>query len=227
MKNTFLGIKKAIEMYSRLKINVLGDSITEGARATTIEKCYVNLLGKMLNAETRNYGISGSRIAPQHNPLHDPYNFSYCERVHKMNKDADYVVIMGGTNDFGHGDAPFGKVGDKSPETYCGAVDYLINELLKDYSKEKIIIIPPLHRENENNPMGDGYSKTVPGETLPKYRSAQVEIIKKYGLHILDIVEEFGAGENNPLLADGLHPNNEGHYLIAKRLADYIKSINK
>ena len=38
----------------------------------------------------------------------------------------------------------------------------------------------------------------------------------------LDIKDKFGKAENNPLLADGLHPNDEGHRLIATLLADYI-----
>ena len=46
-----------------LKINFLGDSITEGCMASKPENGYVSLIGKMLNAEVRNYGIGGTRIA--------------------------------------------------------------------------------------------------------------------------------------------------------------------
>ena len=57
-----------------------------------------------------------------------------------MNHDADYVIVFGGTNDFGHGDAPFGEIGDKTPDTFCGAVDDLVNVLLRYYKKEQIIL---------------------------------------------------------------------------------------
>lgn len=60
-----------------LKINFLGDSITEGVAASSPEKCYVELVADLLNCEVRNYGISGTRFAkqqkPSSNPLFDEY----------------------------------------------------------------------------------------------------------------------------------------------------------
>ena len=210
-----------------LKINFLGDSITEGAGASCQEKSFVFQLGQMLNAEVRNYGVGGTRIAPQSKPSLEPrWDLDFIQRAKEMNHDSDYVFVFGGTNDYGHGDAPFGKIGDKTPETYCGAVDYLINELLQFYKKEQIIFIPPIYRENEDSPYGDG-SRTSPANTLKVYRDTLVDIVNNYGLKIFDIKEEMGRGENNPLLADGLHPNDLGHHKIAELLTEYIKKLIK
>ena len=47
-------------------------------------------------------------------------------RVDDMIPDADIVVVFGGTNDFGHGDIPFGTLGDNTKYTFYGGLDYLI-----------------------------------------------------------------------------------------------------
>ena len=208
-----------------LTINVLGDSITEGALASKEENTFVYLLGKMLNAKVRNYGIGGSRIAKQRIPSKEPrYDLFFASRVSQMENDADYVIVFGGTNDYGHGDAPFGKIGDKTPNTFCGAVDDLINTLLKYYKKEQLLFLEPLYRTNENNPYGEGNKKT-PSKTLNEYRKALRTIATNYGINIYDIKDKIGRAENNPLIADGLHPNDKGHQIIAELLADYFKNI--
>lgn len=208
-----------------LKINVLGDSITEGALASKEENTFVCLLKDILNADVRNYGIGGSRIAKQQVPSVEPrYDLYFGSRVKDMKNDADYVIVFGGTNDYGHGDAPFGKFGDKTPDTFYGAVDYLINELLKYYKKDQIIFIPPIYRVNEESPYGDGFKKDAL-KTLQEYRLAMEEVINKYDIKILDIKDEIGKAENNPLIADGLHPNDLGHKKIAELISKYIKTL--
>lgn len=210
-----------------MKINFLGDSITEGACASKVENTYVYLVGKMLGCETRNYGISGTRIARQIGPELDPnsrYGLYFSSRVSGMKNDADYVFVFGGTNDFGHGDAPFGKEDDNTPDTYLGAVNYLIDELLKYYKKEQIIFILPFRRIGEDNPLGEG-NKLTPGKTLKEYIEGQRKIVEKRGIKYLDFRNVFGDPNNNPLLFDGLHPNDKGHLLLATLLVDYIKTL--
>ena len=48
-----------------MKLLFLGDSITQGVGATQEENNYVSLVGKMLNCEVLNYGVSGTRIGRQ------------------------------------------------------------------------------------------------------------------------------------------------------------------
>ena len=98
--------------------------------------------------------------------------------------------------------------------------------MLKYYRKEQIVFIPPLYRIDENNLYGDG-SKTKPGNTLPEYRKAMEEVLNKYGMIILDIKDEFGQAENSPLLADGLHPNDAGHFKIAELIVNYINNSSE
>jgi GTPase SAR1 family protein len=67
-------------------------------------------------------------------------------RVAEMDPDADLIVVFGGTNDFGHGDAPFGDFSDRTADTFCGAIHELYVSLLEKYPTATIMVITPLHR---------------------------------------------------------------------------------
>ena len=58
-----------------------------------------------------------------------------------MDPEADIIVVFGGTNDYGHGDAPFGEIGDKERTTFCGAVDYLINRIRELYPSALLVMV--------------------------------------------------------------------------------------
>ncbi|MBP5216233.1 MAG: SGNH/GDSL hydrolase family protein [Bacilli bacterium] len=208
-----------------MKINFLGDSITEGSLATTYEKTFVYLVGEKGGFLTRNYGIGGTRFAKQRIPSQEAkYDRYFASRIAEMDHDADFVFVFGGTNDYGHGDAPFGEEGDRTPETFYGAIDDLIRQLLQHYRKEQIVFIPPLYRVNEDSPWGDG-SREKPCPPLSAYRKAISEVANSFGVRVFDIKDEIGKAENNPLIADGLHPNDKGHEKIADLIVNYIKTV--
>ena len=205
-----------------LTINFLGDSITEGAAADKEENTFVYLVGQMVPCVTRNYGISGTRFAKQISASEKPrYDLFFASRVDDMDNTADYVFVFGGTNDYGHGDAPFGQFGDKTVNSFYGSIDYLINKLLTYYKKEQIIFVLPLYRFNEDSPHGDG-RKEIPCPPLSMYREAITQVVQSYQIRILDIKDQIGKADKNPLIADGLHPNNEGHHKIARLISDYV-----
>ena len=204
-----------------LKINVLGDSITEGFSASDEKHSFVYLLSELTNSLVNNYGVCNSGIARRIIPNDDPRRMMFfASRVKDMDHSANYVFVFGGTNDYGRGAAKIGKESDHTPETFCGGLNCLIDELLKYYKREQIIFILPLYREEENLSIPDEEGK--PGHPLQYYRDLIEKIVSFNKIKVLDIKDKFGKAENNPLLADGLHPNDEGHRLIATLLADYI-----
>ena len=131
----------------------LGDSITEGCGASATEKCYVSLFAAA-HPDTRvhNYGIGGTRIADQKVPTELKYEFPFYTRVEQMEYNADLICVFGGTNDFGHGDAPMGKLGNKTPDTFYGALYTLSEKLLQRYPDAKIVFFTPLHCAWETTP---------------------------------------------------------------------------
>ena len=97
------------------KINFLGDSITFGYGLGNSCDRFADLIAQRYGAISRNYGISGTRIARQTTPSDDPsHDLDFPSRVAEMDPDADIVVVFGGTNDYGHGDAPLGTMADRT-----------------------------------------------------------------------------------------------------------------
>lgn len=217
-----------------LKINFLGDSITEGAGVSSKDKIYFALLKEECGlAEARGYGIGGTRYANQKgsswrewNPRYDENSF--CQRFDKMDDDADAVVVFGGTNDFGHGDARIGGFSDRTPDTFYGACHYLFSGLIKKYVGKPIVIMTPLHRINELRNIGSG--KGEPYGTLKEYVDIIREVAEYYSLPVLDLYAVSGLQPNVPeikeaFVPDGLHPNDAGHIIIKDRLKGFLESL--
>lgn len=213
-----------------LKMNCFGDSITFGAGATDpVALGYVGLLRSEYGIDARNYGIGGARIAEQivkrANVLYDYIDF--CLRADHMNPDAEVVFVLGGTNDFGHGDAPFGTMDDRTTRTFCGACHVMMEKLTKNFPTAKIVIGLPLRRQNETTPRSNGEGGTV---VLMDYIHVIKETAKRFGLYVLDLHDECPSETFAPLyscdlLLDGLHPSNAGHAMLAKRIASYIETL--
>ena len=151
------------------KILFLGDSITQGAGATKKENVYLEVCAKKLGAKAVNFGVGGTRIAPQITPSVEAFCDEYfLLRAKKMDKEADLVVVFGGTNDFGHGDAPFGTESDDTDDTFCGALNNLLGYLTRKYPKNKICFVLPTFRYGEENPSGE--CGKINGKPLSEYR---------------------------------------------------------
>ncbi|MBO5070163.1 MAG: SGNH/GDSL hydrolase family protein [Roseburia sp.] len=216
------------------KINFLGDSITEGVATSCQESIYLNVLKENVGlAEARNYGISGTRYAIQKGtearPKDDYVDVnSFSERFDRMDDDADIVVVFGGTNDYGHGDALLGKFSDRTPETFYGACHYLYSGLIRKYLGKTIVIMTPLHRCNELSDHGS--VKVEPFGTLKEYVDIIREVAEYYSLPVLDLYAGSGLQPEveeikNTYIPDGLHPNDLGHQVIAHKLEAFLKSL--
>ncbi|MBQ3038041.1 MAG: SGNH/GDSL hydrolase family protein [Clostridia bacterium] len=217
-----------------LKINFLGDSITQGYGASSVEATYHGVLKQEAElAEARNFGISGTRFALQKGTPERPKDEfvdvnSFSERFDQMTDDADVVVVFGGTNDYGHGDASLGGFSDRTPETFYGACHYLFRGLIKKYLGKQIVIMTPLHRINENRNTGD--SKTIGYGTLKEYVDIIREVAEYYSLPVLDLFAISGMQPDidevrEKYMPDGLHPNDEGHKIIARKLKKFLETL--
>ena len=218
------------------KVNFLGDSITEGVGTSCPECIYLNVLKKSTGlAEARNYGISGTRYALQKGTItggSQDFAFvdvnSFSERFDKMEDDADIVVVFGGTNDYGHGDADIGSFSDRTPETFYGSCHYLYSGLVRKYLGKTIVIMTPLHRTNELSKRGDFKEKDY--GTLKEYVDIMREVAEYYSLPVLDLYKESGLQPEiveifHTYIPDGLHPNDLGHQVIAHKLENFLKHL--
>ncbi len=212
-----------------LKINFLGDSITEGVGASSADTVYHSVLKKDAKlAEARNYGISGTRFALQKATADYVDINSFSLRFDKMDDDADVVVVFGGTNDYGHGDAPIGCFADRTADTFYGACHYLFSGLVKKYLGKTIVIMTPLHR----------LAETIvpeckqPGDfgPLKQYVDIIREVAEYYSLPVLDLFASSGlqpeiAEIKERYIPDGLHPNDNGNAVIAHKLKKFLEIL--
>lgn len=210
------------------KINFLGDSITEGVGTTAPEHIYLNVLQRAAGlAAARNYGVSATRIARQSTfygvdkPALRDQDFLY--RAESMDRDADAVVVFGGTNDFGHGDAPLGTFDDRTPDTYYGACHLLMRSLLTWYPDSVIVFMTPLHRLNE-------VKSDAPDGKLETYVNIMQEVAAYYAIPVLDLYRTSGlqpevTALRDRFMPDGLHPSDAGAAKIAARLQGFLESL--
>ncbi len=184
-------------------VNFLGDSITQGVGASSLETRFTDVFAREFGLKAvNNYGISGTRIARQQHPETD--------------------------NPLCHGDAPLGTFADRTPDTFTGACHYLMNGLLEMYVGKPVVILTPLHRWNEDSLHGDRKPNDV--APLSAYREILVRVAEYYALPVLDLYATSGIQPANAvcrerLLPDGLHPSDEGHALLAHRIGKFLESL--
>lgn len=211
------------------KINFLGDSITEG-HGTSDQKCiyHQRMKDELGLAAARNYGIGGTRIARQQAESNPDWDRYFASRIPEMDADANIIVVFGGTNDYGHGDAPIGEFSDRTPDTFYGAMHDLIIKLAEKYSDATIVFMTPTHRGNEQSPRGDGYK--APTLPLVGYVDIIKEVCRYYGIPVCDLYANVAIQPDigvyrEKYIPDGLHPNDAGHRIIADRLTAFLKAL--
>lgn len=214
---------KDMELKGKI-INFLGDSITEGVGASMPQKVYWQLIAQKTGAICNGYGISGTRIAKQtvlSPATWDKTDTHFATRVSSMDKNADVVVVFGGTNDYGHGDAAMGNINSIESNTFYGGMNELCNKLITYFPRAKIIFMTPMHRIGEDNDWNSVGIRNV--ANLSGYVDVIKEVCKKFSFPVIDLYGELGINPNNKIqnelfMVDGVHPNDYGY----ERIADFV-----
>ena len=212
------------------KILFLGDSITEGAGTSHIDKVYWNVVAAKTGANCFGYGIGGTRIAKQQAIEDNHYSAKhFITRLPQMDKQADAIVVFGGTNDFGHGDAPLGTMEDRTVDTFYGALHDLYTALLNQYPTAQLVVMTPTHRESEDEILFNerGVRRTT---NLKGYVDIIKQVAEYYSIPVLDLFAVSGIQPRVPLMKqlympDGLHPNDAGNARIADKLIGFLQTL--
>lgn len=200
-----------------VRINALGDSITFGDTLSSQDKAYPAVLGEKTGASAvNNYGWNGSNMAGNHpDRLVDRYPL--------MERDANLILVMGGTNDYGGyftEGTPLGQMGDMTPDTFYGGVNLLMCGLKQMYPEGNLVFITPLKRRGYMRRNQFGYA-------MADYVAAIEQMGNFYGIRVLNAFEEPEldfSSKQAIYLSDGLHPNAKGQALLAGYL--YRKLIS-
>lgn len=212
------------------KIAFLGDSITEGTGVEKAENIYWKRLERNTGAVCYGYGIGGTCIAPRENlPAEELRDGNFVTRADDMTEDAEVIVVFGGTNDFGCGTAPFGKIGEKNRISFCGSFAFLLEKLIQRYPDAQLVVLTPLHRTEEWDTEFNEYGIRRDFQ-LKNYVDAIIEISGYYGVPVLDLYRTSGLQPavsvlREKYMPDGLHPNDLGHKRIADRLQAFLETL--
>lgn len=217
------------------RITALGDSLTKGVvltdnnKYTVLDNNYIDILEKELNLNISNYSKFGCTV-----------NYGEC-MLEKHSTDisqSDYTFVEYGGNDC---DFDWQKIAEtpaelhnpKTPLTaFKNKLETLIEKIVKLGSKPIIITLPPIDSERyfsfftrfmteaqkENVKKWLGGDINIISRWHESYNRVLFEVSEETGTQLIDITAPFATNEGGirPLLCmDGIHPNHEGHRLIA------------
>lgn len=193
------------------KINVLGDSYVANHQQPVSNTWHYKIADKY-NMTYRNYGINGNGMVSGNNPM--------SERYINMDDDADYVLIIGGTNDFNYQ--------TEIEEFKSDLADFIENLTIK-YPNSIIAFFTIWNSLEQLNP---AYTSSK-GIKLKEYNDAIVEECNKFSIPV------FNSWNNSGIRAwdstfrtnyfqsptDHAHLNASGHDLFINKAATFLMSL--
>ena len=193
-------------------VDALGDSIVYGDKLKHQEASFVNLLGRKINGATvNNYGWRGSALSGNNADR-------LLDRYLAMDKTADIIFVMGGTNDYGYG-VELGTMGDKTDQTFYGGLNLLMCGLSQAFPESTLVFFTPLKRKGGDKPNSCGY-------LLSDYAKAVEDVGAFYGIQVVDLYDAAEldyTGRIKRYMPDGLHPNTRGHITMANYIYNILK----
>lgn len=205
---------------------VIGDSITQKNYRSLLN--YHDYVSSAVGGMTiYNYGSSGTG-----------YFNRTTAAANVTQTDIDLITVFLGTNDWGNQTAenqkPLGAFLDTGTTTISGCINTLLTALIAKFPLKTIAIITPLPRKTN---WGSNATANDYGYTLEQLSNLIIQYAKHYSLPYFDLYHEsnlpvwdaiandyyFKAPENPT--PDGLHPNDEGHKVIARKLRQWLEGV--
>ena len=203
----------------------VGDSITAGSGTTKIYHQY--LADKNEFSSVTPMGVGGSCISAK-----SDYGTGNSPLINRWQNipNADLIVIFMGTNDFGH-QTPLGNVTDTTDVSFYGALNAIVAGIQKQHPNSQLVFMTPLHRYYHTTSGMNSPDDSLPnkaGYALIDYVNAiktvcannEIPVIDLYNLCTLD-------PKDQNYFPDKLHPNADGHAVIAELVYEALYNIPK
>lgn len=192
---------------TQIKIACVGNSITEGAAASDrVHKGYVGQLSTMMGDEynVRNFGVSGATVCRN---TYSPYD--KCSKYEEAKAFLpDIVTIALGTND---SQPRVWNVGDFAANFEADLI-YLCETFESLPSKPKIYLCLPIPIfPNTNWPH---QPKVLTEQIIPLIK----KVAAAKGYPVIDLYSALSGHEEYYPATDKLHPNDDGHKMIAETI---------
>lgn len=218
---------KSFELSSILKALswiVIGDSITQNTYRSKLNyQDYISLLvGGM---QIHNYGQSGTGYFDR---------FDVADKITQTPDEIDLLTWFFGTNDWNHGNKPLGSFLDTGTDTISGCINTCFTKLINKFPTKTLAVFTPLPRLDN---WGSNAVNNAMGYTLEQLVNLIIQYAKHYSIPCLDLYHEsnlpvfvpaanefyfWAEGQDAP---DGLHPNDNGHKVLARKILAFLESI--
>ena len=232
---------KQTKKMEQIRIAALGDSLTRGVvlnkenRYSILKNNFIDIISRKLNLQIKNYGKFGCTIGFGHNVI-DRYPTDI------STSDVTFLEFGGNDCDFDWKMIADDPSSEHTPKTILYSFKeqfmQLIERVRKLGSKPIILSLPPIDSEayfsfisrfmndqQKNNVMswlgGDVNIITRWHET---YNRALFEISESTATPIIDITtpfENYQGDMMSLMCTDGIHPNAQGHELIANSIVGF------
>lgn len=211
--------KKLTNWYYGKKMICYGDSITQGGMWRDVVK------EKLGFVALTNNGIGGTKIS-----YGGEKDMCSDSRLNDLPTDYDVIYVMGGTNDMG-GNVPIGtsdyKDGGFDKTTFKGAIAYIITKLQELMPNTMIIFGTPC--SGRGTTTGKNMTEQVKNTlnlSTEDYAKAMVEVCHEFSIPVIDVFGTCGINQFNraTYIQDSVHPNWEGHKLVAKAIVNGLKT---
>ena len=224
-------------------VGILGDSMSDpGVRATSLR--FYNYLEQLLGIDTHAYARNGFKFAellPLAEKMHEEQadsldaifiwcgtnDFNASKPVGSFFEEETVEVDADGKQVMRRHRVPV-----MSDSTFCGSINLVLSYLKNNFPKQQIVIFTPIHRGfakfGEHNVQPDESFANGAGEYIEAYVVALREAGELWSVPVIDFFSVSGLYPNEPShdgyiankATDRLHPNDKGHYRLA-RTAQY------
>ncbi len=179
--------------FAQKKMIVLGDSLTEGYGVAQ-DAAYPLVLQKKLQGAGKSWSVVNAGVSGS-------TTASAISRLKWLIKNKpDLVLIVLGANDGLRGINP-----EASEKNLAVAIEFLQKEKIK-------VVLGGLY-------MPPNYGK----DYTEKFKKIYSNLAKKYQIKLIPFILDKVAGDPKMNLADGIHPNEQGHKMIAEHIFNSMK----
>ncbi|MBO7669890.1 MAG: SGNH/GDSL hydrolase family protein [Oscillospiraceae bacterium] len=202
----------------------VGDSLTE--KNIRSDLVYHDYVAARTGIAVTNLGHSGAGY------YYRGYSYGFRDQVGRVPTDSDVVTIFGSGNDCYSDSAPLGDVTDTGETTVCGCINKTLSLLYARCPAVNLGIITPTPWYLSSGTRD--WSPLNPGNVMELYCEAIVEICRRNSIPCLDL---YHMSNLRPYDADfrtliyskdegnGVHPNEQGHALIAARFQAFLDTL--
>lgn len=219
-----------------VKIQLFGDSITDnlwGDNTTwanfiqdNLPEYEVTVVNDAVGGSGIGHGASKGTTASHQE---DEYNYVYdlVTDGNTLQTDANYIVILAGTNDWASG-TDLGDMSSSGYSTIYGTLKGII-EYISTHSAATVFVCTIPQRYNTTDQSRETNANGEPlnpdGVTLAEYCEAFRKVAAFYGMPCIHLNEDLGWNRLNisNFSGDGLHPNVKGDKMLAAFICSEIR----